>query len=126
MSRPPVAWSGLLGVAAIQLALALWANGPGAYGFMTDELYYLDCADRLAWGYVDHPPLSIGVLWAWRALFGDSVFAIRLASTLASGVALVLVGALAREMSGGRARRRSPRSASSAHRCSTPPQTSTR
>ena len=28
-------------------------------GIFRDELYYIACANRLAWGYVDHPPLSI-------------------------------------------------------------------
>ena len=34
-------------------------DGPGAYGYFRDELYYLDCASHLDWGYVDQPPLSI-------------------------------------------------------------------
>ena len=43
------------------------------YGWFRDELYYLSCAKRLAWGYVDQPPLSIAVLAAWRAIVGDSL-----------------------------------------------------
>ena len=48
------------------------------YGLFRDEFYYLACADHLDWGYVDHPPLSIAVLWAVKALLGDSLPAIRL------------------------------------------------
>ena len=41
------------------------------YGWFRDEFYYVVCADRLAWGYVDHPPFSIAVLTAWKTLFGQ-------------------------------------------------------
>ena len=27
------------------------------YGYFRDELYFLDCARNLDWGYVDHAPL---------------------------------------------------------------------
>ncbi|MGB5999045.1 MAG: glycosyl transferase, family 39, partial [Thermoanaerobaculia bacterium] len=40
------------------------------YGYFRDELYYLACADHLAFGYVDQPPLSIFLLWLVRSLFG--------------------------------------------------------
>jgi len=43
------------------------------WGYMTDELYYLDSIDRLDWGFVDHPPLSIALLGGVRALIGDSL-----------------------------------------------------
>ena len=50
------------------------AVGP-RYGLFRDEYYYLACADHLAWGYVDQPPLSIAVLAAVAALLGDSLVA---------------------------------------------------
>ena len=99
--RPPLAWQPLLGLAGVQLLLCAWANGPAAYGLMTDELYYLDCADRLDWRYVDHPPLSIALLWLSRSLLGDSVMAVRALAMLATGGLLVLAGVLARELGGG-------------------------
>ena len=43
------------------------------YGIFRDELYYIACARRLAWGYVDHPPLSIALL----KLAGDGAVAIK-------------------------------------------------
>jgi hypothetical protein len=71
------------------------------YGLFRDEFYYLACADHLGWGYVDHPPFSIAVLWAVRGVFGDSIWALRVVPALV-GAALVLVAArLAREMEGG-------------------------
>ncbi|MBA2302803.1 MAG: glycosyltransferase, partial [Acidobacteria bacterium] len=31
-------------------------------GYFRDEFYYLACARRLAWGYVDHPPFSVALI----------------------------------------------------------------
>ena len=89
---------------AVLLALLVVATAfvPG-YGFMADELYFLSCADQLAWGYVDHPPLSIFVLAGFRAVLGDSLLAVRLVPALFAGASVFLVGALARELGGGKA-----------------------
>jgi hypothetical protein len=65
----------LAGIAALRLALHL-ATVQG-YGIFRDELYYLACASHLDFGYVDHPPFSIAILWAWRTLFGDGLVALR-------------------------------------------------
>ena len=72
------------------------------YGYFRDELYYLACADHLAWGYVDHPPLSIAILWLQRALFGDSLFALRALPALAGCLTILLTARLARDLGGGR------------------------
>ncbi|MGD8328081.1 MAG: glycosyltransferase family 39 protein [Acidobacteriota bacterium] len=73
----------------------------GPYGYFIDELYYLACAARPAWGYVDHPPLSIGVLTINRALLGGSLPALRLVPALAGVATVVLSGALARRLGAG-------------------------
>jgi len=88
----------LLGGAKLAIHLAAFRG----YGVFRDELYYLACADHLAWGYVDHPPLSIGVLWLVRAILGDSLLVLRLAAGLAGAAAVVVTALLAREMGGGR------------------------
>ncbi|MBP1691952.1 MAG: hypothetical protein H6Q32_1304, partial [Bacteroidetes bacterium] len=49
----------ILYVALARLALQLWTNAFGGYGYFRDELYYLACADHLDVGYVDQPPFSI-------------------------------------------------------------------
>jgi hypothetical protein len=87
-------------VAAAKLVLQLlWSDG---YGYFRDELYYLACARHLAWGYVDHPPLSVAVLAVEHAALGDSRFALRLVPALAGTAVVLLTGWLARELGGGR------------------------
>jgi hypothetical protein len=101
-ARAPIAWNLLVGVALARVGLNLLSSGPLAYGYNSDELYYLDCAERLAWGYVDHPPLSIFVLWLTRATLGDSLLAIRLLPMLLGAIGILLAGLFARELGGGR------------------------
>lgn len=72
------------------------------YGIFRDEFYYIACSKRLAWGYVDHPPLSIFVLALVRRLFGESLIAIRLVPVAAGAATLFCTGWLTREMGGGR------------------------
>jgi dolichyl-phosphate-mannose-protein mannosyltransferase len=88
-------------LAALRLALHL-ATARG-YGIFGDELYYLACADHPAWGYVDHPPLSIALLRLWCAAFGDSLVSIRIVPALAGAASVFVTGLIARELGGGRA-----------------------
>ena len=100
-ARVSVPWRTLSLLVLAELALYLLSSGPLAYGYMSDELYYFDCADRLAWGYVDHPPLSLVLLSGVRAILGDSLLAIHLLPALAACSTVVLVALLARELGGG-------------------------
>ena len=84
--------------AATKLLLHLLVLRP--YGYFRDELYYLACADHLALGYVDHPPLSVAVLAAWKALFGDSIETIRLVPALAGAGVVALTGRIVRQLGG--------------------------
>lgn len=81
------------------LELAGAAFGP--YGWFIDELYYRACAARLAFGYVDHPPLSIGVLAASHALLGDALLPMRVWPALAVAGAALVSALLARRLGGG-------------------------
>lgn len=84
------------------LAAAISGTDSGAgFGIFRDEYYYLACARRLAFGYVDHPPLSILVLRGWTALFGDSMLALRVPPALAGVVLILMTARLARRMGGG-------------------------
>jgi len=87
---------------SLLLVLELAAAAFGPYGYYIDEPYYLACAHRLAWGYVDHPPLSLFILRATTALLGHSVLAIRLPAALAGAATAFVTGSMARELGGGR------------------------
>jgi nitrate reductase NapE component len=92
----------LLYIAGFKLFIHLAINLFGGYGYFRDELYYLACSDHMAWGYVDHPPLSIAVLWVSRLLFGDSLFSLRLLPAISGAVVVVLTGLITREIGGNR------------------------
>jgi hypothetical protein len=72
------------------------------YGIFRDEMYYLACSRHMAWGYVDHPPLTVWVAWLSRHVLGDSLLAVRLFPILTGAALVWLTGKLAREMGGGR------------------------
>lgn len=84
-------------IALLLLLLGLGANG---YGYFRDELYYLACADHLAWGYVDQPPLSIAVLAAWKAGFGTSMLALRTPPALLGATTLWLTARMTARLGG--------------------------
>jgi hypothetical protein len=86
--------------AAVKLLLHLYAGRH--YGFFIDELYYLDCAQHLTWGYVDQPPLIAAIAKIARTLFDHSLAGIRLPAALAGAATVLLTGLLARELGGGR------------------------
>lgn len=89
---------GLLALAKLGFHLATHEG----WGYFRDELYYVACSDHLAWGYVDHPPLSIALLWLARRIFGDSLAAIRILPALAGAASVFATGAIARELGGRR------------------------
>ena len=72
------------------------------YGIFRDEMYYWACSQHMAWGYVDHPPLTVWVAWLGRHIFGNSAWGVRLLPILAGATLVWLTGKLARELGGGR------------------------
>ncbi len=91
----------VLAMAAAKLALHLVTAGAFGYGFFVDELYYLDTARHLAWGFVDLPPLLPALTALVRSTLGDSLLAVRLLPSLAGAGLVVLAAYLARRMGGG-------------------------
>jgi hypothetical protein len=91
----------LLLVAMVAPVVQVAASFTPGYGYFIDELYYLACAQRPALGYVDHPPLAPLLLAGVRAVFGDSLLAIRILAFLAGGATAWLAGVLALELGGG-------------------------
>jgi Dolichyl-phosphate-mannose-protein mannosyltransferase len=85
--------------AAAKLLLHLIANAlpPGHFEFFRDELYYLDCARHLAWGYVDQPPL-IALIARGALALGSSLVAIRFLAALAGAAKIVFAALFARAL----------------------------
>ncbi|MCZ6599588.1 MAG: glycosyltransferase family 39 protein [Acidobacteria bacterium] len=96
----PTAWTLLLAIAALPLAAHLLTAGN--YGIFRDEYYYLACARHLAWGYVDHPPLSMAVLALIRAVAGEGILALRIFPALCASALVLLTGCLAARLGGDR------------------------
>ena len=96
--RSPLLWS----LSILTVVIHLIASGMGGYGIFRDELYYIACANHPDIGYVDHPPLSIWLLAAWKFLFGDTLFSIRFLPALCSGLTTFIAGTLVRGFGGGK------------------------
>lgn len=84
------------GVFAVLLAVAT------RYGYHRDELYFRMLGERPAFGYFDTPPLTPMLAKASIAVFGDTVFALRVAPALLVAATVVLVALTCRELGGGR------------------------
>lgn len=97
----PTPSRGPLAVALIAGALVWGAGALGDYGWFTDELYFLACARRPAFGYVDHPPLATWLLGVLRFVCDDNLALIRIVPAAAYAGSIVLVGRLARALGGG-------------------------
>jgi hypothetical protein len=100
--RKPLAVKPLVVLGGFFVLLQMAANLNSTYGYFIDEFYYLSCAARPAFGYVDHPPLAVWLLALIRPILGSSVFAIRLLPALAGGLTVVLTGLLAQRLGAGR------------------------
>lgn len=97
-------WRGSLAIilAFVALKLALHFVFNSGYGYFRDELYFLACAEHLSFGYPDHAPFVVFTTKVSRAIFGDSLFAIRLFSAIAGALKIFLTGLLVKEFGGKR------------------------
>ena len=71
------------------------------WGYHRDEFYYLACGRRLAWGYVDHPPVTPLLYRLADVTIGPSRFGLRIVPALIHAGVVVLAALLARELGGG-------------------------
>ncbi|PSR15116.1 MAG: hypothetical protein DA408_01490 [Bacteroidetes bacterium] len=67
-----------------------------------DELLYFSLGLHPAWGYATVPPLTGWLAAAMAGLFGYSLFVVKLFPALLSGVLVVLMAAITRELGGQR------------------------
>ncbi len=74
----------------------------GRYGYSRDELYFIVCGERLAWGYVDQPPLVPFLAALSYRLSGGSLLGFRLVPALAMAATVALTSEFARLLGGGR------------------------
>jgi hypothetical protein len=95
---PPVSTPVLIAGVAVKLLLHL--PGLFRYGYFRDELYFLDCARHLDWGYVDCAPL-VAVYAKIALLLGGSLPALRILPMLAGAAMVALTVVLARQLGGG-------------------------
>jgi 4-amino-4-deoxy-L-arabinose transferase-like glycosyltransferase len=92
----------ILLIAILNLVVNFITQAFFAYGFFRDELYYLACSNRIQLGYVDHPPLSIYILAVWKAIFGDSLFVIRIVPAIISSATIFMIGLFTLRLGGGK------------------------
>jgi hypothetical protein len=85
---------------ALKIILNLFAIAH--FGFHRDELLHLVLGDHLDWGYKEVPPFIALLAKITLTFFGDSVFAARIFSTLASGFIVWLTGQITVELGGRR------------------------
>ena len=71
------------------------------YGYHRDELYFLACGRRLAWGYVDQPPFVPLVARLASAVWNSPV-ALRVLPALAGAATIVVAALIARPLGGRR------------------------
>lgn len=93
--RHPVVAALTLFTCAMHLALA------GRYDIMRNELYFIVCGWRPAFGYVDQPPLA-PLIAAATQMFGENVWLLRLPAALAATALVPLAAAFARLLGGDR------------------------
>jgi hypothetical protein len=86
----------------LRLLLHVFVNANEGYGLFRDEYYYLACAANPAIGYVDHPPLCALLLKAIVAIFGDSLFVVRLIPAVAGAFTVFVTGLIALRLGGGK------------------------
>jgi 4-amino-4-deoxy-L-arabinose transferase-like glycosyltransferase len=79
-------------IAAVFVAVELAVSG--RYGFLQDELYFIEAGRRLAFGYVDQPPLA-PLLTRVTGVLGVSPTAIRILPALAGGAVVVIAARFA-------------------------------
>lgn len=99
-AAPPFAAGMVAIMVGLKLAIHLLTS-VHRYGYFRDELYFLDCARHLDWGYVDTAPL-IAVYAKLALMMGGSLPALRILPALAGAALIALSMFIAWQLGGGR------------------------
>jgi hypothetical protein len=86
-------------IAAVFVAVELAVSD--RYGFLQDELYFIEAGRHLAFGYVDQPPLA-PLLTRITGILGVSPAAVRIVPALAGGTIVVMAARFAALLGAGR------------------------
>lgn len=100
VALPRLAVGAMAAMCAVKVLLHIFTS-VRHYGYFRDELYYLDMARHLDWGYVDAAPL-IAVYAKIALLMGGSLWALRILPALAGAGLIALTMLIVRELGGGR------------------------
>ncbi|MGH3119465.1 MAG: glycosyltransferase family 39 protein, partial [Streptosporangiaceae bacterium] len=92
---PALAWVIAAVFVAVELALS------DRYGFLQDELYFIEAGRHLAFGYVDQPPIG-PLLTRVTDILGVSPTAVRIVPALAGGAVVVMAARFAALFGAGR------------------------
>ena len=84
----------------IVFCLLIFSSTVKPYGFFIDELYFIACSKRLAWGYIDQPPLSLLLLAPVVKIFGPNIIAIRVLPALCCASTVFITGLLVKKLGG--------------------------
>lgn len=104
-----------LGVLVLRVVYLRWFC---PYDLVEDEAHYWLWAQYPGWSYYSKGPGVAWTIWLSTSIFGDSEWAVRLPAAIASSIAVLAVGALARDLAasalahagaGDRAERATPR-----------------
>jgi dolichol-phosphate mannosyltransferase len=75
--NPAIRWP-VVTISVLAYVLMLKLIFMGCVNLIPEEAYYWNYAQRLDWGYLDHPPMVAWLIWLSTSLFGKSELSVRL------------------------------------------------
>ena len=98
--RPALASRAIAALSVFAFALHVVVNRFSPYGFQRDEFLYMAMGRHLRLWRMDFPPFIAMLSQVERFVLGDSMVAIRFASSITTGLLVLLAALIARELGG--------------------------